>query len=85
MVSKLILSLVLDLLTKVALTIALGTLKEKPMRKYLDNIDWRRIGKIVLVAIPVLIWDVTYFFITKLYEFSTVIDKKGEKFLDSFM
>jgi len=55
------------------------------MRKYLDNIDWRRIGKIVLVAIPVLIWDVAYFLITKLYEFSTVIDKKGEKFLDSFM
>ena len=75
----------LDLLTKVALTIALGTPKEKPMRKYLDNIDWRRIGKIVLVAIPVLIWDVAYFLITKLYEFSTVIDKKGEKFLDSFM
>lgn len=55
------------------------------MRKYLQNIDWRKVGKIALVSVPVLIWDVAYFLITKLYEFSTVIDKKGEKFLDSFM
>ena len=55
------------------------------MKKYLDNIDWRRIGKIVLVAIPVLVWDVSYFLITKLYEVCTFIDKKGEKFLDGFM
>lgn len=55
------------------------------MRKYLDNIDWRKIGKILLVALPVLIWDVTYFLVTKLYEVCTVIDKKGEKILDGFM
>lgn len=75
----------LDLLTKVALTIALGMPKEKPMRKYLQNINWRKVGKIALVAVPVLIWDLTYFLVTKLYEVSTIIDKKGEKFLDGFM
>lgn len=55
------------------------------MRKYLDNINWRRVGKIAFVAIPVLVWDVVYFLITKLYEVCTVIDKEGEKILDNFM
>lgn len=55
------------------------------MRKYLDNIDWRKVGKITLVAVPVLVWDVFYFLITKLYEVCTVIDKTGEKILDGFM
>jgi len=55
------------------------------MRKYLENINWRKVGKIALVAVPVLIWDLTYFLVTKLYEGFTLIDKKGEKILDSFM
>jgi len=55
------------------------------MRKYLDKVNWRKVGKILLVAIPVLIWDVFYFLITKTYEVCTIIDKKGEKFLDGFM
>lgn len=55
------------------------------MKKYLQNINWRRVGKIALVAIPVLVWDVVYFVVTKLYEGCTYIDAKGEKFLDNFM
>ena len=55
------------------------------MRKYLENINWRRVGKIALVALPVLVWDVVYFLVTKLYELCTVIDKEGEKILDNFM
>lgn len=55
------------------------------MRKYLENINWRRVGKIALVALPVLVWDVTYYLVTKLYELCTVIDKEGEKILDNFM
>lgn len=55
------------------------------MRKYLENINWRRLGKIALVALPVLVWDVTYYLVTKLYELCTSIDKEGEKILDNFM
>jgi hypothetical protein len=55
------------------------------MRKYLENINWRRVGKITLVALPVLVWDVTYFLVTKLHEACTYIDAKGEKLLDNFM
>jgi hypothetical protein len=55
------------------------------MRKYLENINWRRVGKIALVALPVLVWDVVFFLVTKLYELCTVIDKEGEKILDNFM
>lgn len=55
------------------------------MRKYLENINWRRVGKIALVALPVLVWDVTYYLVTKLYELCTAIDKEGEKILDNFM
>lgn len=55
------------------------------MRKYLENINWRRVGKIALVALPVLVWDVAYFLVTKLYELCTLIDKEGEKILDNFM
>jgi len=55
------------------------------MRKYLGNIDWKKVIKIVLVSLPVIVWDTFYFFVTKLYEVCTFIDKKGEKFLDKFM
>jgi hypothetical protein len=55
------------------------------MRKYLDNIDWKKIGKIALVAIPVLVWDVTYFLVSKTYDICTIIDRKGDKLLEMFM
>jgi len=55
------------------------------MKKLYNDLNWRRIGKIALVAFPVLLWDVTYFLITKIYEGCTYIDRKGEKFLDGFM
>lgn len=55
------------------------------MKKLYNDLNWRRIGKIALLAIPVLLWDATYFLITKIYEGCTYIDKKGEKFLDGFM
>ena len=55
------------------------------MKKYLGNINWRRVGRIVLVALPVIIWDVTYFLVTKLYEGCTVVDKVGAEFLDKFI
>lgn len=55
------------------------------MKKYFNNIDWTQVIKILLVSLPVIIWDAFYFFVTKLYEICTVIDKKGERLLDRFM
>jgi hypothetical protein len=55
------------------------------MKKYFNNIDWTQVIKILLVCLPVIIWDTFYFFVTKLYEICTAIDKKGERLLDRFM
>ena len=55
------------------------------MKKYFNNIDWKQVMKILLVSLPVIIWDTFYFFVAKLYEICTVIDKKGERLLDRFM
>jgi hypothetical protein len=55
------------------------------MKKYFNNVDWKQVIKILLVSLPVIIWDTFYFFVTKLYEICTVIDKKGERLLDRFM
>lgn len=55
------------------------------MKKYFENIDWKRWGKIALVILPVLIWDVFYFLVKLLYKMSNFIDKKGEVFFKKFM
>jgi len=55
------------------------------MRNLFKNIEWKQWGKIALVIIPVLIWDVFFLLVTKIYNLCVTIDKKGEVVLNNFM
>jgi hypothetical protein len=55
------------------------------MKEIYKRIDFKKAMKIALVAIPVIVWDMTYYIVTKIYEGFTFIDKKGETFLNNFM
>jgi hypothetical protein len=45
----------------------------------------RRTVKAILSAPIVVLWDVLYWVVRKLYEGMTVVDKKGEKIIERFL
>lgn len=55
------------------------------MRNLFQNIEWKQWGKIALVIIPVLIWDVFFLLVTNIHKLCVTIDKKGEVILNNFM
>ena len=45
----------------------------------------KRTVKVVLLAPIVVLWDVSYFVVSKLYEGMTIVDKKGEEVIERFL
>ena len=45
----------------------------------------KRTVKAILIAPIVVLWDVLYWKVRKLYEGMTVVDKKGEKVIERFL
>lgn len=45
----------------------------------------KRTVKVVLLAPIVVLWDVLYWVVRKLYEGMTVVDKKGEEIIERFL
>lgn len=45
----------------------------------------KRTVKAVLISPIVILWDVSYWVVSKIYEGMTFIDKKGEKVIDQFL
>jgi hypothetical protein len=41
--------------------------------------------KAVLISPIVILWDVSYWVVSKVYEGMTFIDQKGEKVIDQFL
>lgn len=55
------------------------------IKQFLENINWTHIGKIALVIIPVLVWEVWYNAIKFIAEVNEKINKAGDKVLSDFM
>ena len=49
-----------------------------------DNAMMRTV-KAILIAPIVVLWDVLYWTVRKLYEGMTIVDKKGEKIIERFL
>lgn len=45
----------------------------------------KRTVKAVLISPIVILWDVSYWVVSKIYEGMTFIDQKGEKVIDQFL
>lgn len=45
----------------------------------------KRTVKAVLISPIVILWDVSYWIVSKIYEGMTFIDQKGEKVIDHFL
>lgn len=45
----------------------------------------KRTVKAVLISPIVILWDVSYWVVSKIYEGMTFIDQKGEKIIDQFL
>lgn len=45
----------------------------------------KRTVKAVLISPIVILWDVSYWIVSKIYEGMTFIDQKGEKVIDQFL
>jgi len=54
------------------------------IRNFFRKVDWKRMGKITLVLIPVLIWEVWYNTIKLVAALNEKISKAGDKFLSEF-
>ena len=55
------------------------------IKNFFEVMDWKRIGKIALVIVPVLIWEVWYNVIKLIAGANEKINAAGDKFLSNFM
>lgn len=55
------------------------------IQKFLAKVDWKRMGKIAIVIVPVLIWEVWYNTIKFVATINEKISNAGDKFLTEFM
>jgi len=55
------------------------------LKEFFQNINWKRIGKIALVIIPVLLWELWYNTIKLLASANEKINVYGDGFLSNFM
>ena len=55
------------------------------IKQFLENINWAHIGKVALVIIPILVWEVWYNAIKFIAEVNEKINKAGDKVLSDFM
>jgi hypothetical protein len=45
----------------------------------------KRYAKIGLIILPVLLWDAFYFVIKNIYNVATLVDEKGQEYIDNFL
>ena len=55
------------------------------LKNFLQEVDWKRMGKIALVIVPVLLWEVWYNAIKYTNILNEKINTVGDKFLSNFM
>lgn len=55
------------------------------LKDFFRNFDWKRAGKIALVIVPVLLWEVWYNTIKYTNILNEKINTAGDKFLSRFM
>jgi len=55
------------------------------LKDFFRNFDWKRAGKIALVIVPVLLWEVWYNAIKYINLLNEKINVAGDKFLSRFM
>lgn len=57
----------------------------KRVREYMQDCDWRRFGRIALVFLPVIVWDVFYTLLCKLKSLCDYVDEEGGNIVDEFV
>lgn len=55
------------------------------IKNFVNEINWKRAGKIALVIIPVLLWEVWYNSIKFIASVNEKVNEAGDKFLSDFM
>lgn len=55
------------------------------IREFLDRVNWKRVGKVVLTIIPVILWELWYQSIKFIAKVNESINEAGDKFLSDFM
>lgn len=55
------------------------------IRKFLDRVNWKRVGKVALTIIPVILWELWYQSIKFIASVNESINEAGDKFLSDFM
>lgn len=55
------------------------------LKDFVENINWKRAGKVALVIVPVLVWEVWYNAIKFLADVNEKINKAGDGVLSDFM
>lgn len=57
----------------------------KTFKTIAEFTDWKRVGKVVLVFIPVILFTAWYWVMKNLWKATEYINEKGEDFLDGFL
>lgn len=55
------------------------------LKDFVENINWKRTGKVALVIIPVLVWEAWYNAIKFIANVNEKINKAGDGVLSDFM
>lgn len=55
------------------------------LKEFFRDFDWKRAGKLALVIVPVLLWEVWHTTIKYIDKANRKIDRAGERLLCKFM
>lgn len=57
----------------------------KTFKTIAELTDWKRVGKVVLVFIPIILFTAFYWVMKYLWKGTEYINQKGDKFLEQFL
>lgn len=55
------------------------------LKAFFNDLNWKRVGKVALVIVPVLVWEVWYNSIKYIALVNEKVNTAGDKFLSKFM
>lgn len=55
------------------------------LKAFFSDLNWKRLGKVALVIVPVLVWEVWYNAIKYIALANEKVNTAGDKFLSKFM
>lgn len=55
------------------------------IKEFFEGWDWLRIGKVALVIVPVVLWEIWYFCIMWIHRGTEWINDRGDDVLNNFL